>query len=457
MLIISLSLFCSGLLKSQSLSPEISEFLAKPELKGASVALLVQNIESGQSLQKYQSDLLLLPASSIKSLSTLTALRLFGADHSFKTRLILDGELGMNGVWIGDLVVESDGDPSFLSPRFNQNPLALIADWKLLLEQMGIAGIKGQVLVLDEYFKGYPVADGVVNEDVGNYYGGGAFGFNCFDNTYSLEFNTLKGGENAEFVAYKGIDPILTFTTDVGINARGKDLAYVMALPYSSEIFVKGSLPARAGSISIEGAYPDPARAFANYLYSNLSKQGIIIIAKVNSERNSRLRNPRLIAEQSSPSLEEIIFETNRHSINMYADALFRHCGIKLGGEGEFSDSGKRIVDYWKELEVPANGVVLQDGSGLSRSSAVSADFIAKSLAKASDSERDILIKAFKEISGKGNTIYYKSGYMSGVMALSGYIKSSEGEWSSFSFLVNGHQDGASALRKEMVNLLLRL
>lgn len=459
--IISLTLllsliFCDSA-NSQSEYPALNELMAQPAMQGSTVSLSIYDMESKKESFGFQANQYLLPASSIKSVTTLAALKLLGPDHCFKTRFMVDGELGMNGVWIGDVVVESDGDPTFLSPRFNQDPLGLISEWKLLLEGMGISGLKGQVLVLDEYFDGYPIADGVVNEDVGNYYGGGCFGFNCFDNTYSLEFSTTTNRDKAEFIAYKGIDPYLRFETEVGINSRGKDLAYVMGMPYAKERLVKGSLPARSASIEIQGAYPDPARAFANYLYSNLTKSGMKLIGKVDSERHSKLRNPKVLAEICSPSLEDIIYETNSQSINLYADAIFRHCGIALSGSGSYADSGKLLINFWKDKGAKSNGIVMQDGSGLSRSSLVNTEFIASALATASEVERDLLIRGFKMFEGKGKIVYYKSGYMSGVMAISGYLKSSDGKWESFAFVVNGHREGPSALRKEMASVLLQL
>lgn len=424
-------------------------------MEGSLFSYCIREMSSGDVVEHFQKDLRLTPASSIKSVTTLTAWRLFDKDHCFETELQLAGRLNPDGVFIGDLIVRGNGDPSFLSPHYMSDPTALLDDWRGAMKKEGIRDIRGRIVVLDEGFSGYPLAEGVIAEDVGNYYGGGSFSFNCFDNTYSLLLNSNESTVSIE--SYQGIDPNLDFNISAKTNVSGRDEAYIMALPYSTSAFVKGSIPVGKESFEIKGSYPDPARAFANYFRNYLNKNGFPFSGKTSIEREYKPRvEPRTIASHCSPDISELITRTNRKSLNLYADVLLRHCGLALGGNGDIGPSAAFVEKYWREQGAEIQSFGLQDGSGLSRLNQISTSELSSILSLATEEERAMLIAGFKTVDGKSNeTLYYKSGYMKGVKAMAGYIKRKNGQWYSFSAIAERHSLSPVVVQTKMIKLLM--
>lgn len=432
----------------------LDALLRTPGMEGASVGLSIKRLDDGNEVMSYDSERLLIPASTMKAITTLTTLKQFGVDHSFETELMLDGNMGSNGTWLGDLIVRGKGDPSFLSKHFYDEPEKLIADWVEVLKKRGINGIKGRIIVLDDYFSGYPVANGVIAEDVGNYYGGAAHGFNCYDNTYELEFQTGESGNRARFNRYHGIDSELVFKSEVTAGYNNKDEAYVMSLPYGNDVFIKGTLPANKDSYKIKAAYPDPSRAFALHLNAQFNKNGIKFIGEVTSARTHKFRTtPEVLDTHGSPNLMDLIRHTNTKSDNLYANALYRHCGLALNGNGDMANSGAQILNYWSKNGVSTKGQSMNDGAGLSRTNLLSTNFMSSVLSKAKPEEREILISGFDKQDLGTSTVYYKTGYMDGVRCLTGFINK-EGKWYSFSFMVNHHKAATSIIHAQMLKAL---
>lgn len=79
------------------------------------------NIESGSSILEYNSNKLLIPASTLKIVTSAAALEMLGADYRFKTQIGYTGELTENNELKGDVVIIGGGDPTLGSMYFNNS------------------------------------------------------------------------------------------------------------------------------------------------------------------------------------------------------------------------------------------------------------------------------------------------------------------------------------------------
>ncbi|MDB4499264.1 D-alanyl-D-alanine carboxypeptidase, partial [Akkermansiaceae bacterium] len=113
----------------------LEAFLKSPSLRTASVGLCIVPLEGDEGMMEHHADLALIPASTLKAVTTATALQILGTEHRFVTRLLRDGD---------DVVVKGGGDPTLSM----SSPEAEFPGWLAALKEAGMTEIKGD-LVMD--------------------------------------------------------------------------------------------------------------------------------------------------------------------------------------------------------------------------------------------------------------------------------------------------------------------
>ncbi|NNE27675.1 MAG: D-alanyl-D-alanine carboxypeptidase/D-alanyl-D-alanine-endopeptidase, partial [Saprospiraceae bacterium] len=179
--------FC-GQLCSQTIQSTagIDRFVQDKDLVNANISISVNDAEDGTLIVGYRPHKVLVPASSLKLLTTLTALKILGEDFKFESLLQYSGEIKADGTLVGDLYFVGSGDPSFGSDRLKgcdsfEQALNKIVDF---IKQAGITCIKGEIIIDESIFDSYPVAPSWQWNDLGNYYASGAWGINVNENLY---------------------------------------------------------------------------------------------------------------------------------------------------------------------------------------------------------------------------------------------------------------------------------
>ena len=162
-----------------------------------------------------------------------------------------------------------------------------------------------------------------------------------------------------------------------------------------------------------------------------------------------------------SVPLKEILPELMKPSQNQIAEVFLRTLGLEKGGLGT-ADSGRRVIakqfDAWK---IPADGYVVRDGSGLSRNDLVSPETIVSLLEVMRLSPNFDLFFSSLPIAGVDGTIRTrmrdtpaqgnlraKTGTLSMVRSLSGYVKTADGQLLEFSALCNNWTTPQAAVDK---------
>ena len=112
--------YCVNLSIGQnSIQTELEIFVNDPTLKHASISFNLIELDGNKTIESYNPQLILPPASTTKLFSTATALEILGPDFRAETRLYADGEIDSNGVLNGNLWIRGGGDPSLGSKYFN--------------------------------------------------------------------------------------------------------------------------------------------------------------------------------------------------------------------------------------------------------------------------------------------------------------------------------------------------
>lgn len=179
-------------------------------------------------------------------------------------------------------------------------------------------------------------------------------------------------------------------------------------------------------------AVKNPASQFLTYLANSLRSEGIEVKGESRIGREGLSdKDATMLLDHVSDKYAEVMRSCMMRSDNLFAETLLRAFGLARGKEGSTAASAEEMLSYWKDAGVPTKGVTLVDGSGLSRSNRVTADFINGILRKMGDNEE---YASFMPLAGQEGTlseflkdtpldayIAMKTGSMNGIQCYAGY------------------------------------
>lgn len=200
----------------------------------------------------------------------------------------------------------------------------------------------------------------------------------------------------------------------------------------------------------------DAARKFADLL----GERGVRVDGPV--EEGRAPASARRIAAVSSAPLAELVERALTNSDNDIAEALARQTALADGQPASFDGAGRAVTARLEKLGLPTGGLRIADGSGLDRSDRVSADLLARLLARASDARapelRPVLTglpvagfsgtlrERYQEADGRG-LVRAKTGTLTGVNTLAGTVVAADGRLLAFAFMADGTSDPEGAQR----------
>jgi D-alanyl-D-alanine carboxypeptidase/D-alanyl-D-alanine-endopeptidase (penicillin-binding protein 4) len=457
---------------SSSLTGDLNRIFADPVLARALVGVRVESLRDGRVLYAHNDDKLVMPASNMKILTMAVAAERLGWDFRYETRLEAAGPI-VDGTLRGDLVVVGGGDPSIASAAGGPSPL--FAEWAAMLAQAGIRRIEGRVIGDDNAFEDEGLGAGWAWDYLGAGYAApvGALSYN--ENMATLR---IRPGASPGTAALIDVTPAghgLEVVNEVTTGPAGATAAVdVIRLPGQSRLTVRGSAPQGGTAITQTVSIDNPTRYFVDALWRALTARGIAITGNAvdidtnatNSVRTESSLVPtnsvrteltavqaerRVLARSVSQPLSSLGAYFMKASQNFYAETILKTLGRSAGGAGT-ADAGKKVVrDTLVSWGIPADAVVVYDGSGLSRYNYVTAGAIVQILKRmwASDQLRGPFAAALP-VAGHDGTlsarmkgtvldarVEAKTGTISNVRALSGYLETQSGERIVFSMIAN--------------------
>jgi D-alanyl-D-alanine carboxypeptidase/D-alanyl-D-alanine-endopeptidase (penicillin-binding protein 4) len=176
------------------------------------------------------------------------------------------------------------------------------------------------------------------------------------------------------------------------------------------------------------------------------------------------------IYTQVSPSLGEIITETNVHSNNFFAENVFKYLALQNKAVATNVEAVQVVKAFWKSKGLSVDQLFMYDGSGLSPSDAVSAQFFVELLSymQTKSVNKDVFFRSLP-VAGENGTlksfllktplqgkVHAKSGTISRVKSYAGYIDA-KGQQLVFALLINNANGSSKAVTKKMEEFLLEL
>lgn len=447
-----------------SLRSDLERLIQGPAWRGDKWSVMVVSLDRGDTLFAHEPDATLAPASNMKLFTSAAALYYLGSEFRYSTYLLTDAPI-VQGVLQGDLILYGTGDPT-LSDRFLGSKTAV---WEAFADSLGalaITEIRGDVVGDASYFDGKGTGDGWQDDYMNAWYAAPASALTFNENIVTLLIKPgAKPGWRPELTLVPGGEgiAIVNQATTVG---GGRTWIDVNRAAYDGPIVVRGRIS--TGSPGIWRAVPvaDPARFAAAVLREVLQNRGIRVlggIRSITSPAESPLtgrsvfapafeKKPplRVLAIHQSPPLVDILEVVNKKSHNLYAESVLRTVGRVALGDGSV-EGGQRAVHYLLKCETGLDSLALRmyDGSGLSVLNRVSARTVVDLLTYMAgspmwDSYWETLPEAgdargLRRMYGTGaeRNLRAKTGTIDHVSALSGYVRSSNGERLAFSIISN--------------------
>lgn len=331
----------------------LDELIARPELAGARVGVHVLEAPGGRTLAEHEAGRGFAPASNAKLVTAATALATLGADHRFATELWVRGPVE-DGVLRGEVRLVGGGDPAFGTPvQFDEIAAALRAH--------GVQRIVGRMVgddawLADEH-RGHGWQWDHLDQDFAAPFGG----LCCRGNTIVVHVAVDAGAPRVRLEPPVGPQPWI----DVGIVDAGQPAELAVRRSLGSErIEVVGELAADAAPQAVRIAVHEPARFAAAVLQHELAGRGI---AFDELDDVVAAGAPTCLLTLPSASLGELLRPLLCSSDNLVAEQLWRCAARHTTGAGDTSAAARHASDVLAGLAVPVPGLVLADGSGLSR------------------------------------------------------------------------------------------
>ncbi|MBS1496275.1 MAG: D-alanyl-D-alanine carboxypeptidase/D-alanyl-D-alanine-endopeptidase [Bacteroidetes bacterium] len=441
---------------SKKLSDAIESLQKDSQFLHAGISIFVTDAHTGEAVFQKNAETGMAPASCQKIITSAAAFELLGKNFNYKTYMAVNGEI-KNNILRGDLVFMGAGDPTLGSWRWKQTMQEVILKKiNTVIKKNNITAIDGDLVVYNPYFGYNPVPDGWIWQDIGNYYGAGAWGLNWNENQYDVKLkSTQLINDSTEIVAtvpsnFK--NSIINFVTSA--KKGSGDNVYLYAAPYSNNIFARGTIPVGENEFKVSGSMPNPSLAFAKNVAAQFDDNAIKYSGNIVTDftmDGNKTAQLKILDSLVSPGFDSMNYWFLKKSINLYGEAFVKTIAIKNNSAGA-TDSGIAIIrNFWSTKGIDKSSIKIIDGSGLSPANRVTTKALVAVLLYA---QKQPWFSSFYFDLPLINNIKMKDGYINGVRSYSGYIKSSNGKEYCFSFIVNNFDGNPGTVKDKMWKLL---
>ncbi|MGH7606748.1 MAG: D-alanyl-D-alanine carboxypeptidase/D-alanyl-D-alanine endopeptidase, partial [Gemmatimonadales bacterium] len=469
-----------------SLAQRLNTLLDQPPFNRVTWNIYARD-DRGRVLFSRNGDRFSVPASNTKLVVAAAATILLPADYRARTSLYANGTL-TDGVLQGDLIVYGRGDPTWSERCYGIDTLAPGAcdsTWTVVdavadsLRARGIRRITGRIVGDGSYFAPVLTHPNWSAFDLNWWYAAPVSGLGFHDN--SMDFRITPGAAVDE-------PPVITWGPDVGLitfenRARtgppdsGSTIGNnFYRRPGTLHVWAEGSV-ALGRSERIESfALPDPNLYTASALATSLRRKGVAVEGGVASTTDSLLyrglrccANPLL--DYRGRPLPDILFPILNSSQNWFAEMLLKLLGREVG-EGGSWEAGLAVEKRFlvDSVKIDSTAFSLDDGSGLSASNLVTPRAFVQLLdymyrhprakpfldALPVSGQRGSLLRRFVGTPLAGR-VRAKTGSISRVHTLAGYIERDNGRRVTFAIQANAHAIPGRQMLAQIDSLVVQL
>lgn len=430
------------------LAAELDSAFSGPEFARAMWGVVVQSLDNGEVIYRRNAERLFMPASNQKLVTSAAALARLGADFRYRTTVLARGTRRADTL-AGDLVVVGRGDPTLSQHAAGgTDVLASLRPWADSLRARGIRVVAGRVAGDGGWFTDPPVGPGWSWDYLGDSYAApvGALQFN--EGFAVLEVTPGEGAGAPARVAWLPGDAPLRLFGSVATAPRDSNVNTVdfSRAPFTDSVTVTGRLSAGRAPVRLEVAVPDPARYFEAALTQALRESGIAVLGQAAPAPQAA----ETLFVWRSPPLRDVLPLFLKPSQNQIGETLLRTLGGETKGVASVDSGRAAVQDALRGFGIADDAYVVADGSGLSRYDYVAPETLARILlGMARRPDFDVFYQALPIAGVDGtianrmrgtaaaNNVHAKTGSISNVRSLSGYVTTADGERLVFVMIAN--------------------
>ncbi|MEU6858236.1 D-alanyl-D-alanine carboxypeptidase/D-alanyl-D-alanine-endopeptidase [Glycomyces sp. NPDC046736] len=428
---------------NDALGAAIDEILKSPKVTDSQASIIVKDANTGEVVYDHHGNQRALPASATKLATVAGALEVLGEDYAFTTDLVADTP--NYGTVEGDLYLRGSGDPSMLEADYR----ALAAD----LADAGITTIEGDLVADDTAFDTVRHGTEWAWEDLVYGYAAeiGALTIGSGDDhlSGSLRVFVTPGAAEGDPAVIETV-PATDYVTIENTATTGTSTSVsIVRDQHSNTIRVSGTVAAGSTGTFGTRAVIDPAGLVADVFAAALEAEGITLEGDVRLHEAAP-EDGDVLASHASSTLGELAVDLFKPSNNLYAEAFFKAAGHAETGLGTAASGKDAVYGAIESYGVNTDPIRQSDGSGLSRWNELTPDMFTDLLigiqdAPWFDTYYDALPIACTDgtlesrmcgSEAEGN-VHAKTGSLTSVSALSGYVTDADGREYVFSILFN--------------------
>ena len=440
----------------------------QPGVSRASWGIVVSSLDRHDRLVDLNAHTLFVPASVAKLVSVATAAEAVGWDHRFETSLLTTGSVSQ-GRLFGDLIVVGSGDPS-IGGRGGGDLSTFVA----AVKAAGFERIEGRIVGDDDALEEPRPQLSWAWDDLG-YTTGSLFGaLNLAENRTVVTVtpaSTAGAPADVSIQARAEGRPIVNRVTTG--PAGSPSLVWPEQRPGETALTIAGSIPLGASPTPLGISSGNPTLWFATVLRNRLIEEGIVVTGEAvdidDLSPPPDRSDATMLFTYRSPTLAEIARPLLKESINLYGEAFMRlntDKGVFPTNDAALDGLRKRLTAWG----LSDGSYQLVDGSGLSRRDAISPEAVMAVLQRMSSSSDAApfltalpiagvdgsLAARMKGTAAEGN-LRAKTGTMSNIRSLAGYVTARNGEHLAFVILINNFEGTSAAANQAIDAVAVRI
>jgi D-alanyl-D-alanine carboxypeptidase/D-alanyl-D-alanine-endopeptidase (penicillin-binding protein 4) len=436
---------------------------------GSDAGIQIVELESGRVVAERNPHMPLAPASNMKLFTTAAAIDLLRPNFEVTTSVHVRGEVDAAGTLNGDVKFVGRGDPT-IGGRFHDGvATAVLQEWAADLQRAGIKNITGDLIFEYGYFDTEYIHPTWPVDQLTAWYEAPVAAFSMQEGCVEVRVLPSRAGS----ACVVQLEPPTSFVSVQNSCRTGRGLPFITRNRGTNSVIVRGGVPVRSGATEVFITIENPVHYFAAVTNETLQRSGLRIGGKVVLVPRDPRQDWRQVASHTTP-LSILVYVINKKSQNHYAEQVVKMLGAEVKKQGSWA-GGTAVVSEWLtgKIGVPAAEFHPVDGSGMSRDNRASANAFVTLLRYMWKSPwREEFVSSLP-FSGDpdskfGNRlrrppfarqVYAKTGYISGVIGLSGYVHAQSGKVYAFSFLFNRYRTGVFAvynLQDEMLKEIIR-
>jgi len=447
----------------------IASLVNSATARSADTSIQVVEVDSGRIVAERNPHMVLSPASNMKLFTTAAAIDLLKPSFEVTTGVYARGEADAGGTLNGDVKLVGRGDPTIGGRFHDGSATAVMQEWAADLKRAGIKTIGGDLIFEYGYFDDDYIHSNWPVDQLVNWYEAPIAAFSMQEGCVQVRVLPARNGKPCVVQ----LEPPTNFIQVQNSCRTGRGLPFITRLRGSNTIIVRGGVPSRSGATEVFVTVENPVHYFASVTAETLAREGIRVMGQIVLTSRDTRTDWRLVTKHTTP-LSILIYVINKKSQNHYAEQVLKMIGAEMRHDGSWP-AGNAEVREWltTKIGVPANEFVPVDGSGMSRGNGASANAFIQLLRHMWKSPwREEFVSSLP-YSGDpdskfGNRlrqppfarqVYAKTGYISGVIGLSGYVHAQSGKVYAFSFLFNRYRVGVFAvyrLQDEMLKEIIK-